>query len=888
MAHRRTGALVKCLLVLALFCALNPTLALAENTAPTNTKPSGTYNDPISETPPNESGAAAAASQPPAANHFTTSIATNKATAGQTVRVGFVNQPGSFSLDENNEFTGYEYDYLVQLAQFTGWKYEFVQAEGNDINEQITNSLSMLENGEVDILGNMNYSDELAKTYEYPKNSYGYFHSSLFVADNTTAVTKTNLYTLNKIVVAIKRNSTLYREELEAFCQKAGIALSLVECGSFEEMAQAVNNGTADALLDLDINIHPGFHITATFQRRPIFFAAKKGNTSITAALDGAIERMNTGNPSLQATLYQTYFGLGEADLSLTPEELAYAEAHKPVRVGVLSDKAPIQSFNKETGELVGATQGVLDYITENSGLTFEVVPMNCNDNIAQQVRDLKIDMVAGLDDNYASAAEAGFSLSAPYVTANTLIVFNKNIDPANLYGKVMAKQFGASNNNDAADESLIKTFATLDECFEAVNSGDADYTYANTYTAPYHINSGNYTNLLFLPISISTSQTCFGLVSPIEPELLLILNKSIHSISTSTINSMIYASSLPNQRISIRSFIENNLLGILLTLLAILSTIIVLLVLFVRTRSKAAKAAREETKRHQEIYSISNEQFFEYLPHQDSLLISIPKNSDAENESFGEPDEKGSGAVYTTYEHVSAQTHVELPPDLVTAIITPEKPVNDITFTNEQGKQVWLRITTRIITDDAGRPTSIIGKITDISSEMREKTTLFEKAQHDGLTGLLNRITFEEKAEQLLASEQCGAILIIDVDKFKGVNDTYGHWVGDAALRHTANLLEESFRPKDLIGRLGGDEFAVCVNGELSHEKLEERCETLIHQGVDFAEKCGTQHRMTLSVGALLVTRAGCSFEEATLLADKALYEAKNDGRDCFVIHEL
>ncbi|MEI3230614.1 MAG: GGDEF domain-containing protein [Gordonibacter pamelaeae] len=127
----------------------------------------------------------------------------------------------------------------------------------------------------------------------------------------------------------------------------------------------------------------------------------------------------------------------------------------------------------------------------------------------------------------------------------------------------------------------------------------------------------------------------------------------------------------------------------------------------------------------------------------------------------------------------------------------------------------------------------------------------LSKRAQHDGLTGLLNWATFRERAEQQLETGT-GALLVIDTDDFKSVNDTYGHLAGDAALRQTATVLRNAFRSHDLIGRLGGDEFAVCICGSIEHSQLVERCSLLVEQGVEFSDEDGIKRLITLSIGGI------------------------------------
>ncbi|MEA5021033.1 MAG: GGDEF domain-containing protein [Gordonibacter sp.] len=843
MARRRVSILARWLLVGALVCTLFPMPAFAESD--------------------------------------TTRCQINAATAGQTIRVGFVNQPGSFFIDENGRYSGYTYEYLVQLAQYTGWNYEFIPATGDDENSQILNTLDMLETGKIDLLGMMNYSSELSGLYEYPHNSYGSFHPCLFVANNTDNVSKTNIFTLSKLTVAVLRTSKIYRDQLIDFCTKNNIELIQIECASYEEMAIAVNTGEADALLDLDINLHPDFHIATTFQQRPVFFAAEKGSSDIVSAIDEAIESLNVGNPTLQSDLYKKYYEASGSDLSLTPEEQAYAAAHKPLRVGIVTNKAPIQNID-ENGILTGVTKGVLDHISESSGLQFEIVPLEFNSDLAQTLRENNITLVAGIDQNFSIASQYNLSLTAPYVTANTLVVFNKAVDPSDLTNLKLALPQELAQGSAFANGAEIITFDTMEKCFAAVNKGLADYTYGNTYTTPYYINLGSFTNLKFIPVSISTSQTSFGLVSPIDPTILLIFNKTIRSIPTSTLNSMIYEASLPSQNDQFELFIKTYLVQIFIGGMAVLLVIIILLALLLRTRMKATKAARKENQRHREIYRISNEQFFEYAPQTDTLLMSTPSERNKhENILEKESDE----SAYRTYEQVSTRTDTPLSSDLLSAITNPQKPIVDLCHIDKTNKQVWLRITSRIITDENGKPMTIIGKITDINEETVEKINLSKRAEQDGLTGLLNRATFQEKVTRLLEDKMSGAFIVVDIDYLKEVNDTYGHFAGDEALRNVAQLLLSEFRPKDLLCRLGGDEFSAFIAGPITQENIAIRCSRMIEKGVNFFKENAIQHQTSVSIGVALLREGSYNYDEVYQLADEALYEAKRRGRSQYVV---
>ena len=172
----------------------------------------------------------------------------------------------------------------------------------------------------------------------------------------------------------------------------------------------------------------------------------------------------------------------------------------------------------------------------------------------------------------------------------------------------------------------------------------------------------------------------------------------------------------------------------------------------------------------------------------------------------------------------------------------------------------------------------------------MQKYSEVSDKSRHDLLTGLLNKLTFENESKEYLQNqredEDKAILLILDFDNFKHVNDTYGHQVGDDVLKEFANILACEFRPQDLLGRVGGDEFMVLMRGvrdkdvgradEISAEILEQLNKLRIGKAGPFSCSIGIGTDST-----------GYGFGELYKLADKALYEAKERGKACYVRYD-
>lgn len=206
-----------------------------------------------------------------------------------------------------------------------------------------------------------------------------------------------------------------------------------------------------------------------------------------------------------------------------------------------------------------------------------------------------------------------------------------------------------------------------------------------------------------------------------------------------------------------------------------------------------------------------------------------------------------------------------------------------------------WFR---RSRTLDAG----IIETLQALGSQAErviEHLTLQERvrhrALHDGLSGLPNRLLIEERLDQAVAAAtrtgaSC-AVLFLDLDGFKAINDVLGHGVGDEVLREIAARLRETCRAGETVGRLGGDEFVVIVTG-VDETGIRELADRIRHRVRLPLPGAASAHRLSASIGAALVQPHGFDGRitpaEVLSLADTAMYEAKRAGKDRTVIRRM
>ena len=194
-----------------------------------------------------------------------------------------------------------------------------------------------------------------------------------------------------------------------------------------------------------------------------------------------------------------------------------------------------------------------------------------------------------------------------------------------------------------------------------------------------------------------------------------------------------------------------------------------------------------------------------------------------------------------------------------------------------KEGEYFWCLIQYIYIFDHE-KLASVIGKIIDIDEQKSREERLERKATTDGLTGLFNKASAEERVDRLLREDAYGTLILMDIDDFKTVNDRYGHDKGDEVLRTVAGCLREAFRGDDVLGRMGGDEMLIYMRNTGGREpavrKLEEVQRRLNALPDDWPQ-------ITLSAGIAFYPKDGGHYSELFHAADQAMYKAKRGGKN-------
>ena len=212
--------------------------------------------------------------------------------------------------------------------------------------------------------------------------------------------------------------------------------------------------------------------------------------------------------------------------------------------------------------------------------------------------------------------------------------------------------------------------------------------------------------------------------------------------------------------------------------------------------------------------------------------------------------------------------------------------------YVHRQGHIVWAEVSLALLHDPAGRPLHVVSEVQDVTGRKQFEAKLTHLANYDSLTNLFNRRRFQAELERELAAAKAqgttGAVIFLDLDQFKDVNDSLGHRAGDDILVSIGQMIGRQLEATDILSRPGGDEFSVLLP-QADERRARAVAGRLVEAVGRFALVAGGQLiRVTASVGIALFPQHGSTAEEAMAAADTAMYQAKDAGGNQCVFHQL
>ncbi len=536
-----------------------------------------------------------------------------------------------------------------------------------------------------------------------------------------------------------------------------------------------------------------------------------------------------------------------------TEEEKIFINKAPILKVVSVDGIAPLSYFDSK-GNIKGIGISLFDEISRISGLSFEYALYESTIDALKS----DFDIYTNTEKKYAPD---NMLLSQPYLESEALLYYNKSLEPTEFQHKKYAAIKGGTLPKGIQEVQTIY-FNDREEAINAVEAGIADFGYGNAYSLAYYMLQNDYENIITIPTSKEDRAYCLGVLKGNEI-LISILNKSIAAIDTNRMDALI---------LGVASHVEREITFSMMVdkygkqMLAVLFIMIAILTYAVYTIYRTKQQIEIENKRYAIVSQISNEYLFEYTIN--SGLLHVSEKFESEIASHNNQAQI-IGFLKETIKDFNFNGRNE--------------NTHTINLPLSNGDIGIFKMVLSHLKNESGKIHSIIGKLVDITQEEKEKERLIIKSQVDGLTGLYNATTTKEAIIESMENKDSAAIdalIIIDCDKFKEINDKYGHLKGDMALENIANGLRTTFRQSDIMGRIGGDEFSVYMHDIPSIDFVDKKCQQLIQniQG-------NNEFALSISVG-VASWQESYTYEDLFQKADNALYSAKSHGGSQIVIN--
>nr|WP_246597414.1 transporter substrate-binding domain-containing protein [Faecalicatena faecalis] len=448
----------------------------------------------------------------------------------RVLRVAFPDVPGFTEVDEHGNRHGLVVDYLNEIANYTGWKYEYI-----DISDGSTMLKNFLD-GQYDLMGGAYYLEGGEAYYAYPDYNTGHSKSVLLARKDDESIKNFDWKSIDGKKIGVYKNAKENRRRLEVALESNGVECTIVEY-AYDQMRNKnlhyyVENGDVDLLLVNSTEDSGNLRVAEEFDSQPHYIVTTPGNQEVLDGLNMALEKITESNPNFAEERYEANFKDGSIEsIYLTEEEEAYIRDKKTVSVAVVRDWHPLFCKESEHDIHNGIIPDVLDKVSEFTGLEFTYLYVEGYNEALELVQQGKADMLGAFLGKEAEGIVKNMALSTPYATFNDIIARNKKVSyPSDgLTGAILEGREMPDNIKAAR----VKYYKNTNEALKAVNHGEVDFFYGVSHHIERAIQQHHYTNVIPNTLVNDLNHMSFALKSPVKTELLTVLNKSISSMTS-------------------------------------------------------------------------------------------------------------------------------------------------------------------------------------------------------------------------------------------------------------------------------------------------------------------------------------------------------------------
>lgn len=513
----------------------------------------------------------------------------------KVVRVGSFEDTFNY-VNEKGARKGYGYELLQTLSGYTGWQFEYVTCDWSDCFEK-------LKNGEIDIMGDISYTEDRAEEMLFSDEPMGEEKYYLYADLSREDITASDFKTLNgkTIGVLMGAESEVMLTEWE---EKYGLKTQHVNIANNEDAKQKLANHEIDCFVSLEESFWTELGISTITRvgSSGIYYAINKDRSDLKEELDNAMRALEDADPFYTADLYKKYFSLDYIP-ALTGEEKAWLKEHGAIRMGFLTSDSGVSTYDPATGEITGT---ITDYVQfargclGNQELEFHLVGYDDKEAELNALKSGEIDMVFHFDQSPNLAEEYRVACTNTTWTSNMMAVTNKEYFNENKANRVAVPQNKISLTRYLAfyyPQWEIVDCDTQEDAIKLVKDGQADcFVTGVSSEAKYSKNYGFYSVPLPNP-----AKSCFAVNSG-NRSLLSILNKTIKAMPTNMLTGSLAMYKSASRKVTLSEFLRDNFFMVLQVSSIAVAVILLTILKLLRKARKAEAAARKAANDTQEL----------------------------------------------------------------------------------------------------------------------------------------------------------------------------------------------------------------------------------------------------------------------------------------------
>lgn len=513
----------------------------------------------------------------------------------KVVRVGSFEDTFNY-VNEKGIRKGYGYELLQTLSGYTGWQLEYVTCDWSDCFEK-------LKNGEIDIMGDISYTEDRAEEMLFSDEPMGeekyYLYADLSRAD----ISASDFKTLNgkKIGVLMGTKPEVMLTEWE---EKYDLKTQHVNISNNEDVKQKLANHEIDCFVSLEESFWAELGISTMTRvgKSDIYYAINKDRADIKEELDNAMRALEDADPFYTADLYKRYFSLDYTPI-LTGEEKAWLKEHGAIRMGFLTGDSGVSTYDPATGEITGTITDYIQFARDclgNQELVFQMVGYDSQKAELDALKSGEIDMVFHFDQSPNLAEDYRVACTNTTWTSNMMAVTNKQHFNENQANRVAVPQNKISLKRYIAvyyPQWEIVDCAAQEDAARLVKDGQADcfvtgVSSQENYSKKYDFYS--------VPLP-NPAKSCFAVNSG-NRHLLSILNKTIKAMPTNMLTGSLAMYKSSSRKVTLSEFIRDNFFMVLLVSSIFVAVILLAILKLLRKARKAEAAARKAANDTQEL----------------------------------------------------------------------------------------------------------------------------------------------------------------------------------------------------------------------------------------------------------------------------------------------